>query len=73
MKKVLNITTSRQMNGLFLATATVQLTNGEIKDFNVPEMDADLIHVAGKTEDEARTNLKKELDLKGIDYKYFKL
>jgi len=68
----MKITTSRQMNGLFFATATVQLTNGEIRDYNVPEMDIDLIHVAGKTEKEAIINLKRELDLKVIDYKYIK-
>ena len=68
MKKVLSITTSEKKNGLFLATATVQLTNGEIRDYNVPEMDMDLIHVAGKTKKEAIINLKRELYLNGIDY-----
>ena len=73
MKKVMKITTSIQKDESFMSSAVVQIINGEIKDFNVPEMDTYLIHVSGKTEKEAKQNLKNLLDLERIDYKNFKL
>lgn len=71
MKKVYQIFSSVQPNGLILTFAIIHVIDGEIKDFNVPEMYPELVYAAGKTEKEARDNLKKELDDEGIDYSNF--
>ena len=74
MKKMYQIVTSIQENGLFVSTAiVVRITNDKNKNTMMPDILLDSISEAGKTEYEARKNLKKELDLKGIDYKNFKL